>query len=266
MKLLSCGPESAAMSVKGSQWLRPSYACLQQHQCKITPLDWGQWKASHNSADAGARRGCKALGSHAVACVINRSLTVHKRLLYHTKATRHTWTESQSTLLGMDDCQGSGGSVEGGLPKPPSLQPVLPPCMSALVGSSWAFSYLSCHLLNFAKVAAQKIYAYQSQHSVLCNLSPCRTRSKPGQSSGISLTSCPHSPTRGDWISNALCVSSLKDIIQISDTPGPGVCIRGQREGRKAHLIKDAPSCFAEAYPSGGRLKRPIFVDLSTRK
>lgn len=119
MKLLSCGPESAVMSVKGSQWHRQSCACLHQHQCNVTPLDGVQWKASHNSADAGARRGYKVSGSHAVACVISWSLTVHRRLKCHTKATLCTWTESQNTLLGMDNRQGGGGSGEGGLPRPP---------------------------------------------------------------------------------------------------------------------------------------------------
>lgn len=123
------------------------------------------------------------------------------------------------------------GEQDGARPWPPP-SPACPP-LSALGGGSRAFSCLSCHLVNFAKVAAQKIYVYQSQRSVLCNPSPCRTRSKPGQCSGISLVSHPRSPTRGDWISNVLCVSSLKDIIQISDTPGPGVCTEGKGKGEQ---------------------------------
>lgn len=124
-------------------------------------------------------------------------------------------------------------------------------------------SCLSCHLLNSAEVAAQNIYGYRSQQSIVCNLSPRRTRSKPGQCSGISLASHPHSPTRGDWISNALCV-----VFKRHNTNKWHPRTRRLRgEGREqSSSDQRCPSRLAEPRPSGRSLERPIFTDLSTRK
>lgn len=124
-------------------------------------------------------------------------------------------------------------------------------------------SCLSCHLLNSAEVAAQNIYDYRSQQSIVCNLSPARTRSKPGQCSGISLASHPHSPTRGDWISNALCVVFKRH--NTNNWHPRTRRLRGEG-GEQSSSDQRCPSRLAEPRPSGRSLERPIFTDLSTRK
>lgn len=80
---------------------------------------------------------------------------------------------------------------------PGHRQPVSLPLHVSISRQQLSRRFLSCHLLKCAEVAAQKICAYQSQHSFLCNLSPCRTRSKPGQRSGISRIARSTAPPEG---------------------------------------------------------------------